>query len=151
MTAINLIRAMIADDSYAATFQTMGQYRSALLMRLKVERVAPVGPPSDEEIDEIAWAWYSKTGSTWYQVEAFRAFARAVLARYGSPQPVPVALTDADVVQALAKAEAALADIGDSEREPGDDLKWCERRAAETLPVVREALSFASTLPMPGA
>lgn len=40
----------------------------------------------------------------------------------------------------LAYAEAALADIGDADREPGDDLAWCERRAAEALPRVRAAL-----------
>lgn len=40
--------------------------------------------PTDEEIDEMAWNWYSKTGSTWHQIESFRAFARAVLARWGS-------------------------------------------------------------------
>lgn len=37
-------------------------------------------------------------------------------------------------------AEAALADIGDAEREPGDDLAWCERRAAKALPRIRAAL-----------
>ena len=41
---------------------------------------------------------------------------------------------------ALKTAEAALADIGDSDREPGDDLEWCERRAAQALPAVRAAL-----------
>ena len=40
----------------------------------------------------------------------------------------------------LAYAEAALADIGDATREPGDDLAWCEARAAEALPRVRAAL-----------
>lgn len=40
----------------------------------------------------------------------------------------------------LAYAEAALADIGDADREPGDDLAWCEARAAEALPRVRAAL-----------
>lgn len=45
------------------------------------------------------------------------------------------------LVDALRKAEAALADIGDADREPGDDLAWCERRAAEALPVVRAALA----------
>ncbi len=42
--------------------------------------------------------------------------------------------------EALRLAEAALADIGDADREPGDDLAWCERRAAEPLPIVRAAL-----------
>jgi hypothetical protein len=40
----------------------------------------------------------------------------------------------------LAYAEAALADIGDADREPEDDLAWCEQRAAEALPCVRAAL-----------
>ncbi len=40
---------------------------------------------------------------------------------------------------ALKTAEAALADIGDASREPGDDLEWCERRAAQALPAVRAA------------
>ena len=42
---------------------------------------------------------------------------------------------------ALREAEAALADIGDADREPGDDLAWCERRAAKALPNVRAALA----------
>jgi hypothetical protein len=41
---------------------------------------------------------------------------------------------------ALETAEAALSDIGDATREPGDDLAWCERRAAQALPEVRKAL-----------
>jgi chromosome segregation ATPase len=41
---------------------------------------------------------------------------------------------------ALKTAQAALADIGDADREAGDDLEWCERRAAQALPAVRKAL-----------
>jgi len=41
---------------------------------------------------------------------------------------------------ALILAEAALADIGDADREPGDDVAWCEARAAQALPAVRAAL-----------
>lgn len=44
------------------------------------------------------------------------------------------------LLDALAYAEAALGDIGDAEREPGDDLAWCENRAAQALPRVRELL-----------
>ena len=43
---------------------------------------------------------------------------------------------------ALALAEAALADIGDADREPGDDLAWAERRAADVLPTVRKLLEI---------
>ena len=35
---------------------------------------------------------------------------------------------------ALHTAEAALADIGDADRNPGDDVAWCEARAAQALP-----------------
>lgn len=42
--------------------------------------------------------------------------------------------------EALRGAEAALADIGDADRQPGDDLAWCETRAAQALPEVRAAL-----------
>jgi hypothetical protein len=45
-----------------------------------------------------------------------------------------------ELIQSLVWSEAALADIGDAEREPGDDLAWAERRAAEELPRIRRAL-----------
>lgn len=44
------------------------------------------------------------------------------------------------LAEALRIAEAALADIGDADREPGDDVAWCERRAAQALPMVRALL-----------
>ena len=45
-----------------------------------------------------------------------------------------------ELIRALVWSEAALADIGDAEREPGDDLAWAERRAAEELPRIRRVL-----------
>lgn len=45
------------------------------------------------------------------------------------------------LILALQEAECALGDIGDADREPGDDVEWCEKRAAEALPKVREALN----------
>lgn len=44
------------------------------------------------------------------------------------------------LLEVLSYAESALSDIGDAEREPGDDLEWCEGRAAEALPRIRELL-----------
>ena len=44
------------------------------------------------------------------------------------------------LAEALRIAEAALADIGDADREPGDDVAWCERRASEPLPMIRALL-----------
>ena len=58
--------------------------RAAELLERLAPQPVPEGP-SDEELDELAWNWFSKTGSTWWQIEGFRAFARAVLARWGTP------------------------------------------------------------------
>lgn len=55
------------------------------------------------------------------------------------------------LVHALSTAEAALADIGDADREPGDDLAWCERRAAQALPHVRVALAAQNRVNRPRA
>ena len=52
-------------------------------------------------------------------------------------------------LDALKFAEAALADIGDADREPGDDLAWCEARAAEALPRTRAAIAALQAEPQP--
>lgn len=44
------------------------------------------------------------------------------------------------LLDALSYAESALSDIGDADREPGDDLEWCEGRAAAALPRIRKLL-----------
>jgi hypothetical protein len=44
------------------------------------------------------------------------------------------------LLEVLCYAECALGDIGDADREPGDDLEWCERRAAAALPRIRKLL-----------
>jgi hypothetical protein len=54
---------------------------------------------------------------------------------------VPEAVERDAMREALFLAEAALSDIGDADREPGDDVAWCEARAAQALPIVRAALS----------
>ena len=106
---------------------------------------------SDPELNAMAFVF----GQPCYPFDHL-GYAHAILARlarYGTAHPAPIPASerlpgvadDSDVIWALVKAEAALADIGDAEREPGDDLAWCERRAAEALPVVREALAFCST------
>ena len=46
-----------------------------------------------------------------------------------------------ELIRALELAEAALADIGDAERDPGDDLAWAEARAAQDLPRIRTVLA----------
>jgi uncharacterized protein YukE len=49
--------------------------------------------------------------------------------------------TIAELVAALETAEAALADVGDADREPGDDVAWREARTAKALPAARAALA----------
>ena len=46
-----------------------------------------------------------------------------------------------ELIRALELAEAALADIGDAERESGDDLAWAEARASQDLPRIRAVLA----------
>lgn len=46
-----------------------------------------------------------------------------------------------ELLAALKLAEAALSDIGDADREPGDDVAWCEARAAKPLPEIRAAIA----------
>jgi hypothetical protein len=44
-------------------------------------------------------------------------------------------------LEALVIAEAGLADIGDADREQGDDVAWCEARAAAALEGPRAAIT----------
>lgn len=55
----------------------------------------------------------------------------------------------ARLAEALTVAEAALADIGDADRDPGDDLAWCEARAAKALPAVRALLPEKAEVAQP--
>jgi hypothetical protein len=55
-----------------------------------------------------------------------------------------------ELLAALRYAEAALADIGDADREPGDDLTWCENRAGEALPRIRKLIAAHVGSPMQG-
>jgi hypothetical protein len=71
----------------------------------------------------------------YYGVDAEPDFSYYTEAMHAHAADVSAALRSA-----LKTAEAALADIGDATREPGDDLAWCERRAAQALPEVRKAL-----------
>ena len=53
-------------------------------------------------------------------------------------------------LDALIIAEAGLADIGDADREPGDDLKWCEARASQALESPRQAIvALAAAIAQP--
>ena len=51
MTTTPDFRALLADDAYAASFQSMGQYRTALL---KVLATPPPEPPTVMEILDLS-------------------------------------------------------------------------------------------------
>lgn len=53
----------------------------------------------------------------------------------------------AELIYAAMRAEAALSDIGDADREEGDDVAWCERRALEAIPMLRAALTRVGAVP----
>jgi hypothetical protein len=55
--------------------------------------------------------------------------------------PASLRAENARLREALEAAESALADIGDADREDGDDIAWCEARAKRALPKVRAALA----------
>lgn len=57
------------------------------------------------------------------------------------PKGTKSSSTQFELVQALTIAEAALGDIGDAEREPGDDVAWCESRALDALMRIRPTMS----------
>jgi hypothetical protein len=64
------------DRTYTQTIELVARADAALA-------TPPPEPPTDEELDELSWNWYSKTGSTWWQIDSYRAFARAALERWG--------------------------------------------------------------------
>jgi hypothetical protein len=74
-------RALIADDAFAASFQSLGQYRTALLAALA--QPEPQGP-TDAELDELAEEYLD------WNADGIRGYARAVLARWGRPAIGPV-------------------------------------------------------------
>ena len=80
---MNSIRDLIADDSYAMSFQSMGQYRTALLKALD----SAVDAPSVEEIDKVFKdnCYTNDYGTYLMQEEEFRVGVRVALSRWGCP------------------------------------------------------------------
>jgi hypothetical protein len=98
---------------------------------------AELGGPTEQEVSE--WInslplWHGATRDELTGI-VLRAFAR-----YGRPNVAPI--VPPELIRALELAEAGLADIGDADREPGDDLAWVEARAARDLPRIRQALNL---------
>jgi hypothetical protein len=84
--------------------------------------------PTDEDLYDLAEVFNS---------DPVPAMRRA-LELWGQSAPI----VPPELIRALELAEAGLADIGDAERELGDDLAWAEARAARDLPRIRQALNL---------
>lgn len=100
------------------------------------------GGPLEGAEEEQEAALISRARTTLAEPEA----VGASLEPRGCPTPgacsCPTApIVSPDLLRALELAEAALADIGDGDREPGDDLAWAESRAAQDLPRIRRVLN----------
>jgi hypothetical protein len=93
MTTTPDFRALLADDAYAASFQSMGQYRTALLKALATPPPEPPPPywPTRREVIQLAMdtrhRFQATTGDPiqyeMTDVAQLIAFARAVLERWG--------------------------------------------------------------------
>jgi hypothetical protein len=83
---MNSIRDLIADDGYAMSFQSMGQYRTALLKAL-----ASGEAPSDKEIDKVFGdnCYTDDYGTYLMQEEEFRVGVRVALSRWCGPSAPP--------------------------------------------------------------
>lgn len=119
--------------------------------RLGWEMGREFGVP-DESLRKLCAAAYQVVGAADGPVEMLDNLSAA---GNGEPLPhkpgaglpwVPDSLPH-ELLAVLINAEAALADIGDADREPGDDVAWCERRAAEALPALREAIAHYDAQP----
>lgn len=107
-----------------------------------------LGPPDELMIEVGGWspaqeANARRLAACWNALDGISTSQIEAAARSGS---IAYALHKVisqreELLEALKKAEAALSDIGDAEREPGDDVAWCEARAAQSLPFIRAAIA----------
>jgi hypothetical protein len=80
MTTTADFRILLSDDAYAASFQSMEQYRTALLKALATP---PPEPPTDDELNAL-WNCcgdYDEEGDHYGNIFQF---ARAVLKMWGA-------------------------------------------------------------------
>lgn len=119
-----------AEDAESAL---AGARAEALFFKTQAEEGARNRKRVEADRDEVQRKLDLANGTVAQQIDALHGFAKVRDALLRT-------LRGHAIYDALAHAEAALADIGDAAREPGDDLKWCEERAAKALPRVRAAL-----------
>lgn len=106
------------------------------------------GVAGDKPVATVHKGWWGE-GEEGYPVEAnARLIAEAGTVFHETAlSPRQILEQRDELLVALKLAEAGLADIGDADREPGDDLAWCERRAAEPLQFIRAAIAKCEVKP----
>jgi hypothetical protein len=85
---MNSIRNLIADDSFAMSFQSMGQYRTALLKALDV---TPPAPEAGEVEELVAWMRGQVAIAPAAQTQWAKRFLRiaTLLQQLSAPAPAP--------------------------------------------------------------
>ena len=124
--------ALLADDSYAATFQSLSKYRSALLRALPVPSTQH---PDDEAVDQFAAAMKAKLeskrqeGKGGWQTASAEHLSKLLYQHLTKGDPVDVA-NFAMMLHQNGQSLTPLAPIPVSERLPGPEDRhpqdgWC--------------------------
>jgi hypothetical protein len=157
------IRALIADDAFAASFQSLGQYRTALLAALA--QPEPQGFTPDH-VNLMCFAFEREPWATWLRRGGCLESAHcelsdlmlAVLARWGRPviEPVPVSEgmpgpedvnDDGEVWVEEPAYDYPLGDTGDYDSEPG---RWVLKPLSSLDKRFKRRWLPHSALPVPG-
>lgn len=72
--SLSILRDLIADDSWAISFQSLGQYRSALLKELDSQEQdtrtwGSTNPLEKSALDYIVWYEQIRTGIGWNEAQ----------------------------------------------------------------------------------
>jgi hypothetical protein len=142
--AATLVDACAAAPALAAAARARARADAAAraLTGALVRYGHPAVAPVPGEMEELA-AWLEQCRDRLHPVhdsDDIEQFDRIVILLQQLTAPTPI--VPPELIRALELAEAGLSDIGDADREPGDDLAWAEARAARDLPRIRQALNL---------
>lgn len=148
------LRDLIANNSFAAAFQTTGQYRAALLKHDATERV--------QHAESFAWAVFAENGNViiWSKN---REQVEIASAKYGRPVVPVIALSAAQQAVVPGKMLAILRDVHDTlssesdsdidhfeddeEEREGAPVQYAARKVMEVMDMLRAAASSAPGTP----
>lgn len=147
------LRELIANNSFAATFQTIRQYRAALLKHDATERA--------QHAESFAWAVFAENGNViiWSKN---REQVEIASAEYGRPVVPVIALSAAQQTAAPGTLLAILRDVHDTlssetdsdidhfeddeEEREGAPVQYAARKVMEVVDMLKAAVSTAPGL-----